>query len=70
MIIDTNSKKNLFKLYVNKALGNVSAWNKKVKKKGVEYTINKKDSYADRLLKIYRYANQYEKADFKSSPEL
>ena len=70
MIIDTSNKKNLFKVYVNKALGNVPAWNKKVKKKGTKYTINKKDSNADKLLKIYRYANQYEHADFNNSAEL
>ncbi len=68
MMIDTNNKKNLFKLYVNKALGNVKAWNKKVK--GTKYTINKNDSYPNRIIKIYRYANQYEKADYKSGPEL
>ncbi len=66
MRIDTNNKKNLFKLYVNKALGNVKAWNKKVKDKGVEYTINSNDSYASKLLKIYRYANSHEDAEYEN----
>ena len=65
-----NNKKDMFKVYVNKALGNVSAWNKKVKKKGLEYTINKNDSYPTKIMKIYRYANQYEKAEYNSGPEL
>ena len=64
---DKNNK-DMFKDYVNNALSNVAAWNKKVKLK--EYTINKKDSYASKLLKIYRYANSHEKAEYKSSPDL
>ena len=68
MRIKTNNRKDLFKIYVNAALSNVQAWNKKVK--GTEYTINKKDSYSDKLLKIYRYANEHEKAEYKSGPEL
>ena len=64
---DKNNK-DLFKFYVNNALSNIAAWNKKVKLK--EYTINKKDSYASKLLKIYRYANIHEEAEYKSSPDL
>ena len=60
----TKNKKNLFKVYVNTALNNVRAWNKKVKSK--EYTINKNDSYASKLLKIYRYANSHEEAEYNS----
>ena len=48
---DKNNK-DMFKDYVNNALSNVAAWNKKVKLK--EYTINNNDTYASKLLKIYR----------------
>ena len=64
---DKNNK-DMFKDYVDNALSNIAAWNKKVKLK--EYTINKKDSYASKLLKIYRYANIHEEAEYKSGPEL
>ena len=64
---DKNNK-DLFKLYFNNALSNIAAWNKKVKLK--EYTINSNDTYARKLLKIYRYANSHEKAEYKSSPDL
>ena len=47
---DKNNK-DMFKDYVNDALSNVAAWNKKVKLK--EYTINSKDSYPIKLMKIY-----------------
>ena len=68
MKIETNNKKDLFKIYVNAALSNVRAWNKKVK--GTKYTINKKDSYSDKLLKIYRYANEHEESEYNSGPKL
>ena len=68
MTIDTNNEKNLFKLYANKDLGNIPAWNKKVKLK--EYVINKNDTYPSKLLKIYRYANSYEEAEYNSGGEL
>ena len=64
---DKNNK-DLFKLYVNNALSNIAAWNKKVKLK--EYTINKKDSYASKLLKIYRYANSHEDAEYQNKYDL
>ena len=47
-----------FKHYVNAALGNIGAWNRKVK--DTKFTIKKNDSYSDKLLKIYRYANEHE----------
>tara|TARA_B100001094_G_C18118451_1_gene765427 strand:+ start:171 stop:377 length:207 start_codon:yes stop_codon:yes gene_type:complete len=58
---DKNNK-DMFKDYVNDALSNVAAWNKKVKLK--EYTINSKDSYPIKLMKIYRYANSHEEAEY------
>jgi hypothetical protein len=47
-----------FKQYVNVALGNIGAWNKKVK--GTKFIIKNNDSYSGKLLKIYRYANEHE----------
>ena len=51
-------KNNVFDSYVKAALSNIQAWNKKVKQK--KYFINKNDSYPNKLIKIYRYANENE----------
>ena len=64
---DKNNK-DMFKDYVNNALSNVAAWNKKVKLK--EYTINSNDTYASKLLKIYRYANSHEDAEYENKYDL
>ena len=53
-----NRDKGEFKRYVNVALGNIGAWNKKVK--DTKFIIKSNDSYSDKLLKIYRYANEHE----------
>ena len=64
---DKNNK-DMFKDYVNNALSNVAALNKKVKLK--EYTINNNETNASKLLKIYRYANSHEDAEYENKYDL
>ena len=47
-----------FQSYIDSALLNIDEWNKKVKRE--KYTINKYDTDEAKVLKIYRWANEYE----------
>ena len=47
-----------FQNYIDSALLNIDEWNKKVKRE--KYTINKYDTDEAKVLKIYRWANEYE----------